>query len=70
MLKLSFADSFIPIMICLVTELGLAREVIIEGGGMAVQVINMGVLVLIPMVAIHVKGHNFSLGRCKSVCLG
>lgn len=50
-------------MICLMMERALASDIIPEGAGMAVHIINIIVLVLIPMVVIHVKGQFFSLGK-------
>lgn len=39
-----------------------------ENAGMAAHIINIIVLVLIPMVVIHVKGHAFSLVGASTVC--
>lgn len=51
---------FVPIVFCLITEKGLAVEIIPSKPGMIAHAINLLVLVLIPMVSIHVK-NGFSL---------
>lgn len=56
-----------PILICLLVEKGLAVEIITEGFGMFIHVINIVVLVLIPMVIIHVRGQIFSLSECIKI---
>lgn len=58
----------VPIVICLVVEKGLANDILMETAGVVVHVINIVVLVLIPMVVIHVKGHTFSLVGAMTVC--
>lgn len=66
-------DSVIPVVLCLVVEKCLAKDThllfgisttTLENVGMVVHVINIIVVVLIPMVFIHVRGHTFSLGKC------
>lgn len=57
------ADSIVPIFITLLIERGLSKNIIREGAGMFVHIINIMVLVLIPMVIIHVNGNAFSLGN-------
>lgn len=52
-----------PILICLLVEKGLAVEIITEALGMFIHVTNIIVLILIPMVIIHVRGHVFSLSK-------
>lgn len=44
-------------------EKGLAVEIITESLGMFIHVTNIIVLILIPMVIIHVRGHVFSLSE-------
>lgn len=63
-----FIYSLVPIVVCLLVEKGLAAEVIHENAGMFAQVINITVLVMIPMVVIHVKGHAFSLMGATAIC--
>lgn len=60
-----FIDSIVPILICLLIERGLSLNIIREGAGMFVHIINVIVLVLIPMVIIHVNGDSFSLSKYK-----
>lgn len=48
---------------CLLLEKGLAVEIVAENIGIIVHAINLIVLVLIPMVIIHIKGHAFSLSK-------
>lgn len=60
---LPIPDTIVPVLFCLLVEKGLAQEMIIESAGMIAHVVNIIVLVLIPMVLIHYKGHQFSL--CK-----
>ncbi|XP_035916693.1 diacylglycerol O-acyltransferase 1 isoform X1 [Anopheles stephensi] len=60
--------SLVPVMICLMMERSLASDIIPESAGMTVHIINIIVLVLIPMVVIHVKGHIFSLVGAMTVC--
>ncbi|XP_065164907.1 diacylglycerol O-acyltransferase 1 [Atheta coriaria] len=50
----------VPIMACLIIEKGLAVEIIPIKPGIVAHVVNLLVLVLIPMVAIHVR-EGFSL---------
>ncbi|KAJ8966983.1 hypothetical protein NQ317_009264 [Molorchus minor] len=52
--------SVVPVVLCLLTEKGLAVEIIPAGPGMVVHIINLLVLILLPMVIIHVKD-GFSL---------
>lgn len=54
-------------LICLLVEKGLAVEIITESLGMFIHVTNIIVLILIPMVIIHVRGHVFSLSECLIV---
>lgn len=58
------SDSLVPVLICLLVEKGLAVEIITESLGMFIHVTNIIVLILIPMVIIHVRGHVFSLSKC------
>lgn len=58
-----FADSIVPILICLLIERGLSLNIIRESAGMFVHTVNIIVLVLIPMVIIHVNGNSFSLSE-------
>lgn len=60
--------SIVPVAICLLIERGLALEIIREGAGVFVHIVNILVLVLIPMVIIHVKGSAFSLIGAMTVC--
>lgn len=46
----------------------MLQEIVVENAGMFAHVINILVLVLIPMVVIHVKGHVFSLVGASTVC--
>lgn len=50
-------------IICLVVEKGLSIEIIPESAGMFAHTVNIIVLVLIPMVVIHIRGHAFSLSK-------
>lgn len=52
----------VPIIICLLIERGLSLNIIREGAGMFVHIVNIIVLVLIPMVIIHVND-AFSMGK-------
>ncbi|CAO1309476.1 unnamed protein product [Diamesa serratosioi] len=58
----------VPIVICLLIEKGLSVEIIAENAGRFAHVSNLVVLVLIPIVAIHVRGSSFSLIGSMSVC--
>uniref|UniRef100_A0A8D8ALR0 O-acyltransferase n=1 Tax=Culex pipiens TaxID=7175 RepID=A0A8D8ALR0_CULPI len=69
--------SVIPVVLCLVVEKCLAKDThllfgisttTLENVGMVVHVINIIVVVLIPMVFIHVRGHTFSLVGAMAVC--
>ncbi|XP_037928335.1 diacylglycerol O-acyltransferase 1 [Teleopsis dalmanni] len=60
--------SVVHISLCLLVEKGLAMEIISEGLGMFVQVLNIIVVVLLPVVIIHLKGHLFSLMGASTVC--
>ena len=60
---ISFADSIVPVTICLLIERGLAEEVVKESAGMCAHVVNIIVLVLLPMVIIHVNGDAFNLSK-------
>lgn len=63
---MNLSDSLVPVLICLLVEKGLAVEIITESLGMFIHVTNIIVLILIPMVIIHVRGHVFSLSKwCK-----
>lgn len=63
-----FVYSVVPVVICLILEKGLAADAISESFGMFAHVVNIVVLVLIPMVVIHIKGHAFSLMGASAVC--
>ncbi|XP_072382240.1 diacylglycerol O-acyltransferase 1 [Diabrotica undecimpunctata] len=54
------AYSSVPIILCLLTEKGLAVEIIPNAAGLIVHIINLLVLILLPMAVIHVKD-GFSL---------
>ncbi|XP_058980795.1 diacylglycerol O-acyltransferase 1 isoform X2 [Musca domestica] len=60
--------SFVHISICLLVEKGLAMEIISEGLGMFMQVTNIIVVVVLPVVIMHLKGHLFSLMGASTVC--
>lgn len=45
----------VPITLCLVTEKGLAVDIIPATPGIVAHVVNLFVLILIPMVAVHVR---------------
>lgn len=60
--------SFVHISICLWVEKGLATEVLSEGIGVLIQVINIIVVVMLPVVIIHLKGHAFSLVGALTTC--
>nr|XP_023023200.1 diacylglycerol O-acyltransferase 1 [Leptinotarsa decemlineata] len=55
-----FADSCVPVVLCLLTEKGLAAEIIQSSLGMTVHITNLLVLILLPMIIIHIKD-GFSL---------
>lgn len=57
------SDALVPVLICLLVEKGLSVEIITEGVGMFVHVVNIMVLILIPVVIIHVRGNAFSLSK-------
>uniref|UniRef100_V5GWV6 O-acyltransferase n=1 Tax=Anoplophora glabripennis TaxID=217634 RepID=V5GWV6_ANOGL len=52
--------SVVPVVLCLLTEKGLAVEIIPTAPGMLIHIINLLVLILLPMVIIHIKD-GFSL---------
>lgn len=56
-------DASVPILICLLVEKGLSVEIVKESVGMTVHIVNIIILILIPMVVIHVRGHAFSLSK-------
>ncbi|CAG9864497.1 unnamed protein product [Phyllotreta striolata] len=58
--------SNVPVILCLLTEKGLATEIIPNKTGMFVHVINLLVLILLPMAVIHVKD-TFSLIGASAV---
>ncbi|KAI8119959.1 Diacylglycerol O-acyltransferase 1 [Lucilia cuprina] len=59
--------SIIHLSICLMVEKGLAMEIISEGLGMFIQVTNIIVVVVLPVVIMHLKGHLFSLMGATTV---
>ncbi|XP_013106238.1 diacylglycerol O-acyltransferase 1 [Stomoxys calcitrans] len=60
--------SFIHISICLLVEKALAMEIISEGLGMFMQVTNIIVVVVLPVVIMHLKSHLFGLMGALTVC--
>lgn len=60
--------SLVPVVLCLVTEKGLAVNIIPNAPGMVAHVVNLVVLVMIPIVAIHIKD-GFSLIGASSVSM-
>ncbi|KAJ8918202.1 hypothetical protein NQ315_014069 [Exocentrus adspersus] len=52
--------SVVPVVLCLLTEKGLAVEIISGTPGMLIHIINLLVLILLPMVIIHIRD-GFSL---------
>ncbi|XP_019874244.1 diacylglycerol O-acyltransferase 1 [Aethina tumida] len=52
--------SNVPIIFCILVEKGLSVEIIPQGAGMLVHVVNLLALIILPMVVIHVKD-GFSL---------
>lgn len=62
------AYSIVPMSMCLLLEKGLAAGIIPETIGMFSQIVNILVLILLPMVILHVKGHAFSIIGATAVC--
>lgn len=60
--------SVVHISICLGVEKGLAMEIITESLGMFIQVTNIIVVVVLPVVIMHLKGNLFSLMGATTVC--
>jgi len=60
--------SFVPVILCLLIEKGLASEVIATTPGLMIHVVNLAALVLLPMVVIHVNAGGFSLVGATTVC--
>ncbi|XP_075152344.1 diacylglycerol O-acyltransferase [Haematobia irritans] len=60
--------SFVHISICLLVEKGLAMEIISEGLGMFMQVTNIIVVVVLPVVIMHLKSQLFGLMGALTVC--
>lgn len=60
--------SLVHISMCLLTEKGLAMEIISESVGMFIQVTNIIVVVVLPVVIMHLQGHLFSLMGASTVC--
>ncbi|KAF2893555.1 hypothetical protein ILUMI_12618 [Ignelater luminosus] len=60
--------ALVPAVLCLLTEKGLSVDIIPNGPGMIAHVINLVVLVLIPIVAIHIKD-GFSLMGASAVSM-
>lgn len=58
--------SLVPVVLCLLTEKGLSVDIIPNSPGLIIQVINLLVLVMIPIVAIQIKD-GFSLIGATSV---
>lgn len=58
--------SLVPVVLCLLTEKGLSVDIISNGPGLIIQVINLLVLVMIPIVAIQIKD-GFSLMGATTV---
>lgn len=50
-----------------ITDFIYFQEIIPHGPGMSIHIINLIVLVLIPMVAIHIKGAAFSLSKLSMI---
>ncbi|XP_016942857.2 diacylglycerol O-acyltransferase 1 [Drosophila suzukii] len=60
--------SLVHISLCLAVEKGLAMEIIAESLGIFIQIVNIVVMVCLPVVTIHLKGHAFSLMGASTVC--
>lgn len=57
----------VPLSVCLIIEKALSAEVVPNGIGMLVHVVNLLSVILLPMVIIHVKD-GFSLVGASTVC--
>lgn len=60
--------SLVPVTICLLIEKGLSKNVISSAPGLFAHVANLIIMILIPMIAIHVKSSGFSLIGASAVC--
>ncbi|KAM7354166.1 diacylglycerol O-acyltransferase isoform 1-T2 [Cochliomyia hominivorax] len=60
--------SIVHLSICLMIEKALAMEIISEGLGMFIQVTNIIVVVILPVIIMYLKGHLFSLMGASTVC--
>lgn len=61
--------SLVPVVLCLLTEKGLSVDIIPNGPGMLAHVVNLLVLVMIPIVAIHLKDGFSLIGASVVSCL-
>ncbi|XP_037882583.1 diacylglycerol O-acyltransferase 1 [Glossina fuscipes] len=60
--------SIVHISICLMIEKGLALEIITERLGMFMQITNIVVVVILPVIITYLKGHLFTLIGATTVC--
>uniref|UniRef100_A0A1B0A4Q7 O-acyltransferase n=1 Tax=Glossina pallidipes TaxID=7398 RepID=A0A1B0A4Q7_GLOPL len=60
--------SVVHISICLMIEKGLALEIISERLGMFMQITNIVVVVILPVIITYLKGHLFTLIGATTVC--
>ncbi|KAL7039687.1 hypothetical protein ACKWTF_000066 [Chironomus riparius] len=58
----------VPIVLCLIIEKGLSVDIIPESTGKIAHALNLVAVILIPIVAINLKGSSFSLMGSSSVC--
>lgn len=58
----------VPIIFALVIEKGLAQELIPEKLGFTLQVLNLVIIIVTPMISVHVYSNKFSLMGASTVC--
>jgi len=60
--------SVVPVALCLLLERALAEDIIQPKIGVTAHIVNLALLVMLPMVAIHIKATGFSLMGATMVC--
>ncbi|XP_026681463.1 diacylglycerol O-acyltransferase 1-like [Diaphorina citri] len=62
------AYSIVPVIFALVIEKGLAKDILPEKLGVTVQILNLLIIIVTPMISVHIYSNKFSLMGASTVC--
>uniref|UniRef100_A0A8D9EG80 O-acyltransferase n=1 Tax=Cacopsylla melanoneura TaxID=428564 RepID=A0A8D9EG80_9HEMI len=60
--------AFVPVIFALVIEKSLAHDIIPETLGVYIQILNILIVIVTPMISVHIYSNKFSLMGASTVC--